>query len=178
MNPIIPTVGRVVYFTPASTSPLIRDYKSGVCAALVTAVHNDNCVNLAVFDASGNQYARRSVCHVSTVTADDDVKKYDTWDWMPYQKGQAAKNEQLEAKLGETTPQQRVLLEKHDLDEKIEKLSAFLSKPKPDFVSEAQWGLMSLQIHHMKNYREVLRDRLIDFGVIAEPLSPHNTINS
>lgn len=98
-NPIAPTVGRVVYFTPASTSPLIRDYKSGVCAALVTAVHNDNCVNLAVFDANGNQYARCSVCHVSTLTADDDVKKYDTWDWMPYQKGQAAKTEQLEQKL-------------------------------------------------------------------------------
>lgn len=99
MNPITPTVGRVVYFTPASTSPLIRDYKSGVCAALVTAVHNDNCVNLAVFDANGQHYARCSVCHVSTLTADDDVKKYDTWDWMPYQKGQAAKTEQLEAKL-------------------------------------------------------------------------------
>jgi len=192
MNPIIPTVGRVVYFTPAAVDDqsIIPDWQSGVCAALVTAVHNENCVNLAVFDVSGNQYARCSVCHVSTVSADDDVKKYDTWDWMPYQKGKAAKTEQLEAKLGDahqkpslaycqqTTPQQRVLLEKHDLDEKIEKLSAFLSKPKPDFVSEAQWGLMSLQIHHMKHYQEVLRDRLIDFGVIAEPLSPHNTINS
>lgn len=288
MNPIIPTVGRVVYFTPAAVDDqsIIPDWQSGVCAALVTAVHNQNCVNLTVFDASGNQYARCSICHVSTVSADDDVKKYDTWDWMPYQKGQAAKTEELEQKLvsgsavcgeaaieseiqakglnaprltpadidaaidsetytflpsgrvticemtlkngfvvlGEssciskenfdaeigkkiayqnarekiwqlegyllrqrlhdeefsqqTTPQQRVLLEKHDLDEKIEKLSAFLSKPKPDFVSEAQWGLMSLQIHHMKHYQEVLRDRLIDFGVIAEPLSPHNTINS
>lgn len=78
----------------------------------------------------------------------------------------------------ETTPQQRVLLEKHELDEKIEKLSAFLSKPKPDFVSKAQWGLMSVQIQHMKNYQEVLRDRLIDFGVIAEESSPHYTINS
>ena len=98
-NPIAPTVGRVVYFTPASTSPLIRDYKSGVCTALITAVHNDNCVNLAVFDANGQHHSRCSVCHVSTVPADDDAKKYDTWDWMPYQKGQAAKTEQLEAKL-------------------------------------------------------------------------------
>lgn len=178
MNPIKPTVGRVVYFTPAAVDDqsIIPDWQSGVCAALVTAVHNENCVNLAVFDVSGNQYARCSVCHVSTLpeVPEGGVQKYDYWDWMPYQKGQAAK----EAKLGETTPQQRVLLEKHDLDEKIEKLSAFLSKPKPDFVSEAQWGLMSLQIHHMKHYQEVLRDRLIDFGVIAEPLSPHNTINS
>ena len=103
MNPIIPTVGRVVYFTPAAVDDqsIIPDWQSGVCAALVTAVHNENCVNLAVFDVSGNQYARCSVCHVSTVSADDDVKKYDTWDWMPYQKGQAAKTEQLEAKLGD-----------------------------------------------------------------------------
>lgn len=101
MNPIIPTVGRIVYFTPAAVDDqsVIPDWQSGVCAALVTAVHNDNCVNLAVFDVSGNQYARCSVCHVSTVTADDDVKKYDTWDWMPYQKGQAAKTEALEQKL-------------------------------------------------------------------------------
>jgi len=101
MNPIIPTVGRVVYFTPAAVDDqsIIPDWQSGVCAALVTAVHNQNCVNLTVFDASGNQYARCSVCHVSTVSADDDVKKYDTWDWMPYQKSQAAKTEQLEAKL-------------------------------------------------------------------------------
>ena len=87
MNPIKPTVGRVVYFTPAAAinQPIITDYQTGVCAAIVTAVHNDNCINLAVFDVSGNQYARCSVCHVSTVSADDDVQKYDTWDWMPYQ---------------------------------------------------------------------------------------------
>lgn len=301
MNPIIPTVGRVVYFTPSMNLSVIPDANSGVCAALITAVHNDNCVNLAVFDANGYSHSRCSVCHVSTLpeVPEGSVQKYDCWDWMPYQKGQAAKTEQLEAKLGdahqkpslaycqqtgslcnaedlaieqqiqakglnaprltpsdidakilgadykrfngstltvcclylengftvtgesacaslenfdeeigkkiayqnarekvwqlegyllrqrlhdeefsETTPQQRVLLEKHELDEKIEKLSAFLSKPKPDFVSEAQWGLMSFQIYHMKKYREVLRGRLVDFGVIAEPLSPHSTINS
>jgi len=101
MNPIQPTVGRVVYFTPAivNDQSIIPDWQSGVCAAIVTAVHNDNCVNLAVFDVSGNQYGRCSVCHVSTVPDGEDVKKYDTWDWMPYQKGQAAKTEQLEAKL-------------------------------------------------------------------------------
>lgn len=319
MNPIIPTVGRVVYFTPSMSVAIpVSTDGGGVCAALITAVHNKNCVNLAVFDANGNHHAFCSVNHVSVVpTTVHGASDYHTWDWMPYQKGQAAKTEQLEAKLGDahqkpslaycqqtgslcnaedlaieqqiqakgltaprltpdyidskikeveyilprdvckrdngvevfdaplslqtltfciltlengftvtgesacaspenfdaeigkkiayqnarekiwqlegyllrqrlhdeefsqqTTPQQRVLLEKHDLDEKIENLSAFLSKPKPDFVSEAQWGLLSFQIHHMKNYREVLRDRLIDFGVIAEPLSPHNTINS
>ena len=101
MNPIIPTVGRVVYFTPSCISGITPDFNTGVCAALVTAVHNYNCVNLSVLDANGQHHARCSVCHVSTVSADDDVKKYDTWDWMPYQKGQAAKTEQLEAKLGD-----------------------------------------------------------------------------
>ena len=59
MNPIIPTVGRVVYFTPAAVDAqsIIPDWQSGVCAALVTAVHNENCVNLAVSDANGNHHA-------------------------------------------------------------------------------------------------------------------------
>lgn len=103
MNPIIPTVGRVVYFTPAAVDDqsIIPDWQSGVCAALVTAVHNDNCVNLSVFDANGQHHARCSVCHVSTLpeVPEGGVQKYDYWDWMPYQKGQAAKTEQLEAKL-------------------------------------------------------------------------------
>ena len=105
MNPIIPTVGRVVYFTPAAVDAqsIIPDWQSGVCAALVTAVHNENCVNLTVFDANGQHHARCSVCHVSTLpeVPEGGVQKYDTWDWMPYQKGQAAKTEQLEAKFGD-----------------------------------------------------------------------------
>lgn len=102
MNPIKPTVGRVVYFIPAG-SLIISDYTTGVCAALITAVHNENCVNLTVFDANGQHHARCSICHVSTLpeVPEGGVQKYDYWDWMPYQKGQAAKTEQLEAKLGD-----------------------------------------------------------------------------
>ena len=103
MNPIIPTVGRVVYFTPSMSVAIpVSTDGGGVCAALITAVHNKNCVNLAVFDANGNHHAFCSVNHVSVVpTTVHGASDHHTWDWMPYQKGQAAKTEQVEAKLGD-----------------------------------------------------------------------------
>lgn len=98
-NPIQPTVGRVVYFKPADGSSIICP-KDGVCAALITAVHNDVCVNLAVFDANGHLFPCCSVQHISTAVVTEDGKnRVHHWDWMPYQKGQAAKTEQLEQKL-------------------------------------------------------------------------------
>jgi len=98
-NPIKPTVGRVVYLTPANNSNIICP-KDGVCAALITAVHNDVCVNLAVFDANGHLFPCCSVTHISTALVTEDGKNNaHHWDWMPYQKGQAAKTEQLEKKL-------------------------------------------------------------------------------
>jgi hypothetical protein len=47
-----PTVGRHVHFHP----------KEGVThAAIITAVHSDTCVNLAVYDSNGGAYAKTSV---------------------------------------------------------------------------------------------------------------------
>lgn len=92
---ISPTLGRIVWFTPQNQKRLV-DYdimpdSSGMCAAMVVAVHSDRCVNLAVFDANGAHHAVTSV----TLLQDDDVKPADgrCCEWMPYQKGQAAKSE-------------------------------------------------------------------------------------
>ncbi len=88
---IIPTVGRVVLFVPREDK-----YAFGYClhagkphAALVTAVHSDRLVNLAVFDANGKTFPATSV---QLRQPADEVPKYgDYCEWMPYQIQTAAK---------------------------------------------------------------------------------------
>ena len=83
---IAPSIGRVVWFTPHINDSIKSDQKM---AALVTYVHGNECVNLAVFDANGNNHSRCSV-HL----LQDDVQGAETGyyaEWMPFQKGQAAK---------------------------------------------------------------------------------------
>ena len=81
MNPIIPTVGRIVYFMPGIGCNLAVS-KAGVLAALITAVHTDDCINLAVFDADGEHHALSSVNHESIATQYVDGR-HSCWDWMP-----------------------------------------------------------------------------------------------
>jgi hypothetical protein len=47
-----PTIGRIVHFLHSD---------GGKRAAIITAVHNDECVNLAVFPPSGPSYSETSV---------------------------------------------------------------------------------------------------------------------
>ena len=94
---IKPTVGRVVLFTPAKSDPMAT-IDGQPCAAIIAGVFSDTCVNLAVFDANGANHSRTSVPLIQ-----DDNPKPDGYyaEWMPYQKGQAAKTEELEKKLSE-----------------------------------------------------------------------------
>ncbi len=96
MSKITPTVGRVVLFTPAKSDDITTSGQRPL-AAIITNVWSDTCVNLAVFDANGNSHSRTSVY----LAGDDDGPRpsYGFCEWMPYQKGQAAKTEALEAKL-------------------------------------------------------------------------------
>ena len=96
---IKPTVGRVVWYTPYQSDTFA--YTPGQpLAAIVTAVWSDTCVNLAVFDANGNSHGRTSVLLWQD---DGDNPKPDCGfcEWMPYQKGQAARTEQLESAMKE-----------------------------------------------------------------------------
>lgn len=95
---ISPSIGRVVWYTPATNEDpcFVKSSTAGEpCAALVAKVWGDRMVNLAVFDANGISHSRCSV----TLLQDDDVGnelgRYASW--MPYQKGQAAKTEALQA---------------------------------------------------------------------------------
>lgn len=84
---IKPTIGRVVWYFEAPATPEPR-------AALVSYVHGDRCVNLAVFNANGENFGATSV----PLQQDGDPMPIGCrCEWMPYQKGQAAKTEALEA---------------------------------------------------------------------------------
>jgi hypothetical protein len=96
---IKPTVGRKVWYRPSK-----HDQQGPVpmqCAvgqpldATVIAVHGDRCVNVLVTDMVGRQFPVLSVTLVQdgeNPPADSEgvpVGRY--VEWMPYQKGQAAK---------------------------------------------------------------------------------------
>lgn len=91
---IAPTVGRVVWFYRFVPG---QGHK-GPLAAHVSQVHSDSCVNLMVITESGSPEPH---CSVTLLQEDVDAKpEHDYCTWMPYQKGQAAKTEALEKKLG------------------------------------------------------------------------------
>lgn len=93
---IQPTVGRVVWFYPSGAKPTDQPL-----AAMIVCVWSDTCVNLAVFDKSGNPMVNppTSVLLIQEGNPVPSGGFYCTW--MPYQKGQAQKTEALEKQLAE-----------------------------------------------------------------------------
>lgn len=88
---IKPTIGRIVWFQPGHGCPARQD-GSQPLAALVVCVMADDLVNLAVFDADGHHYAIRDV----ELWQDEPNPRpfgRNFCEWMPYQKGQAAKQD-------------------------------------------------------------------------------------
>lgn len=61
-----------------------------------------------------------------------------------------------------STFQERLQIEKSDLDEKIEKLSEFLPSEKFKEIAPTQQQLLHRQIAFMQGYSDVLKDRLED----------------
>jgi hypothetical protein len=92
---IIPTVGRVLWYYPFPSDPGPNP-KDQPLAAIVAHVWSSSCVNLMVIDANGATYNRTSVLLVQEGASRPDLG---FCEWMPYQKGQAAKNEVLETQL-------------------------------------------------------------------------------
>lgn len=85
---IPPTPGRVVWYYPYSTSDgsIVPADNGQPLAAIVARVWSDTCVNLAIFDASGNHHSRTSVLLVQPGNPRPD---HGFCEWMPYQIGQA-----------------------------------------------------------------------------------------
>lgn len=98
---IKPTVGRVLWYYPAPTDNLVGNDGSQPLAAIIAHVWSDTCVNLSVFDANGDAHSRTSVLLVHD---DHPAPASNYAEWMPYQKGQAAKTEQLEAQVATAVP--------------------------------------------------------------------------
>lgn len=78
---IIPTPGRIVWFHPAEHDGISR-LNGQPLAAMVAGIHNDNLVNLAVFDSYGNHHNRSNV-HL--VQPGEDTPNHTHATWMPYQ---------------------------------------------------------------------------------------------
>lgn len=93
MDMIKPSIGRVVHYRPTGISGVI-------CAALITAVHSDTCINLRAFHADGTDSAPASVDLVQDDNYPSDGRAFA--EWMPYQIGQAAKTEQVIAEAAAT----------------------------------------------------------------------------
>ena len=96
-SPIKPTVGRRVWFRPSAQflerNPTVTQLGSGQpMDAGIVYVHHDHMVNLAVCDHVGRTHMVPSVPLLAGQwePSDDD---YMVCEWMPYQKGQAAKAE-------------------------------------------------------------------------------------
>jgi hypothetical protein len=89
---IPPTVGRVV---------LVKDRhqcedKTQPEVGFITFVHNDTCINVAGFDHYGGHF---SLTSLTLIQDGVETPEHITVraEWMPYQKGQAAKTEAAEA---------------------------------------------------------------------------------
>lgn len=98
---ITPTPGRVVWYRPdphAAESGFARPFNPETpLAAIVAYVHGDRMVNLTVFDANGVPHPRTSV--VFFQEGDPVVPSGSYCEWMPFQKGQAARTEAAEKAL-------------------------------------------------------------------------------
>lgn len=86
---IKPTIGRVVL--------VHRGQSDQAEPALVSYVHSDTMINVGGFDRNGAPFAATSMQLLQDDATPTNPAYYA--EWMPYQKGQAAKTEQLEKQI-------------------------------------------------------------------------------
>ena len=91
---IKPTVGRVVWYTPYEGDPSISTNYTPPFTGHVAYVWSDRCVNLMVISPEGQPLQKTSVTLLQEGDARPSGGGY--CEWMPFQKGQAAKAEALE----------------------------------------------------------------------------------
>lgn len=95
---ITPTVGRIVLYRKSTNDTDLASRGNQPLAAIIAAVWSDTMVNLHVIDANGVGHSRTSV---RLLQEDDEITDHNGAFayWMPYQKGQAAKNDDDIARL-------------------------------------------------------------------------------
>jgi len=90
---IKPTIGRVVLVQRRPGSTDITQAEP----ALISYVWSDTMINVGGFDHNGTPFAFTSL---RLLQDDEEAPEHCYAEWMPYQKGQAAKTEALEAAAG------------------------------------------------------------------------------
>jgi hypothetical protein len=90
---ITPTPGRIVWYWKDATNGRVQ---SQPYAAIVTYVHSDHLVDLAIFPAFSDYLTTSATQNVPLWHGEGDKPTFAHCEWMPYQKGQAAKYEELE----------------------------------------------------------------------------------
>lgn len=95
---IEPTVGRIVWFYPTPQDSRNKGRGEQPLAAIIVHVNDDATLNLNVNGALGGV---TPCLGIPIAQSDDDQKEYQRHGmayaaWMPYQKGQAARTEQVE----------------------------------------------------------------------------------
>jgi hypothetical protein len=99
---IYPTPGRIVWYHPAPNAAYPKQGGQPQAAIIAAVLEDVELINLTVCAPSGDTYAARNVILLrdgQCAPADRDYAE-----WMPYQKGQAAKTEQLAQQLAEKPP--------------------------------------------------------------------------
>lgn len=95
---IQPTPGRIVWYWPSANDG-VPSLPGQPLAAIVASVHTDRRVNLSVIDSYGNHHARGNVSLIQP----DDIRpqpgSFNFAEWMPYQIGQKAKTDELQAQV-------------------------------------------------------------------------------
>lgn len=86
---IKPSIGRVVWYYD-------DDNQTQPYPGIVCFVHSDNLIDLTIFDNAGKAQPRTNV-FLYQGEGEKPTRYYA--EWMPFQKGQAAKTEQLENQL-------------------------------------------------------------------------------
>lgn len=94
MTTIIPTVGRVVWFWPNNLKSFDASFvyprPESPCAAIIAHVWHPGLVNLQVIDQNGVSHSATSVY---LVQAHEPKPDGNFCEWMPYQVGQAKKEQ-------------------------------------------------------------------------------------
>lgn len=96
---IEPTIGRVVHYyhrDPAHDDPETEAPIIGPQTALLCGINEDGTINVCHFDDQGNARPATNILLIQDEDGEPDEETLSWCEWMPFQKGQAQKTEQLE----------------------------------------------------------------------------------
>lgn len=177
---VTPSIGRIVWY---------RGQDNIVRAAIVTHVWSQFLINLHAFGKDQNDPEAGIHTSVTHGDIEHEPSCCPSWSWMPYQKGQAAKTEQLEqaltateieAKNASLLPHQwRVVEERDELTGRIARLYDFADEENPVFTaldSEEQ-GRLRRQLTYMTAYANVLDERIAAFQRAVIPADAEKSID-